>query len=116
VLKYVIQARERGLGVIFITHNPHHAYPVGDRFLLLNRGRSIGYYEKSQVTRDELTGLMAGGNELEALSHELEAAGGASASVAAALSEEVGELGLARDTDGQQPNSSHTTTPPSTSA
>jgi simple sugar transport system ATP-binding protein len=116
VLKYVIQARERGLGVIFITHNPHHAYPVGDRFLLLNRGRSIGYYEKSQVTRDELTGLMAGGNELEALSHELEAAGGASASVAAALSEEVGELGLAHDTDGQQPNSSHTTTPPSTSA
>jgi simple sugar transport system ATP-binding protein len=116
VLKYVIQARERGLGVIFITHNPHHAYPVGDRFLLLNRGRSIGYYEKSQVTRDELTGLMAGGNELEALSHELEAAGGASASVAAALSEEVGELGLARDTDGQQPSSSHTTTPPSTSA
>src|SRR5262249_59906685 len=44
VLKYIIQARERGLGVIFITHNPHHAYPVGDRFLLLNRGKSIGYY------------------------------------------------------------------------
>ena len=38
VLKYIVQARERGLGVIFITHNPHHAYPVGDRFLLLNRG------------------------------------------------------------------------------
>jgi len=57
VLKYIIQARERGLGVIFITHNPHHAYPVGDRFLLLNRGASIGNYEKNQVTRDELTGL-----------------------------------------------------------
>ena len=28
-----------GLGVIFITHNPHHAYPVGDRFVLLKRGR-----------------------------------------------------------------------------
>ena len=38
VLKYIVQARERGLGVIFITHNPHHAYPVGDRFLLLKRG------------------------------------------------------------------------------
>ena len=71
VLKYIIQARERGLGVIFITHNPHHAYPVGDRFLLLNRGRSIGYYRKDQVTLEELTGLMAGGDELEALSHEL---------------------------------------------
>ena len=82
VLKYIIQARERGLGVIFITHNPHHAYPVGDRFLLLNRGSSIGYYAKEQVTLDELTGLMAGGSELEQLSHELEAAGGAAAEAA----------------------------------
>ena len=115
VLKYIIQARERGLGVIFITHNPHHAYPVGDRFLLLNRGRSIGYYEKSQVTREELTGLMAGGGELEALSHELEAAGGASAGVAAALSEEVGELGLAHpDDDGNHSSSSSPSSPPST--
>ena len=114
VLKYVIQARERGLGVIFITHNPHHAYPVGDRFLLLNRGRSIGYYEKSQVTREELTGLMAGGGELEALSHELEAAGGAAAGVGAALSEEVGELGLAHDTDVQAPDPVSEPNPPST--
>ena len=29
VLRYIVQARERGVGVIFITHNPHHAYPVG---------------------------------------------------------------------------------------
>jgi simple sugar transport system ATP-binding protein len=98
VLKYIIQARERGLGVIFITHNPHHAYPVGDRFLLLNRGRSIGYYEKSQITRDELTGLMAGGAELEQLSHELEGAGGAAAEAAHMLEEEVSELGI-----GHQP-------------
>ena len=45
------------------------------------------------------------------LSHELEAAGGASAGVAAALSEEVGELGLAHDADGQQPTSSRTPNP-----
>ena len=42
VLRYVAQARDRGLGVIFITHNPHHAYPVGDRFVILNRGRLMG--------------------------------------------------------------------------
>jgi simple sugar transport system ATP-binding protein len=96
VLKYVIQARERGLGVIFITHNPHHAYPVGDRFLLLNRGRSIGYYRKEQITRDELTGLMAGGGELEELSHQLEAMGGAAAEAAQVLGEEVQELGISR--------------------
>ena len=96
VLKYVIQARERGLGVIFITHNPHHAYPVGDRFLLLNRGKSIGYYEKSQITRDELTGLMAGGAELEQLSHELESAGGAAADIGHAMEADVEELGISQ--------------------
>ena len=98
MLKYIVEARERGLGVIFITHNPHHAYPVGDRFLLLNRGRSIGYYEKNQVTRDELTGLVAGGSELEALSHELESAGvSAAANVAALLEEEAEEFGAASE-------------------
>ncbi len=95
VLKYIIQARERGLGVIFITHNPHHAYPVGDRFLLLKRGRSLGYYEKSQVTRDELTGLMAGGAELEQLSHELEGAGGEAADIGHLMEEEVADLHIA---------------------
>jgi len=96
VLKYIIQARERGLGVIFITHNPHHAYPVGDRFLLLNRGRSIGYYKKEQVTLEELTGLMAGGSELEQLSHELEAAGGAAAEAAHEMEDNVSDLGISR--------------------
>jgi simple sugar transport system ATP-binding protein len=96
VLKYIIQARERGLGVVFITHNPHHAYPVGDRFLLLNRGRSIGYYAKDQVTLEELTGLMAGGKELEQLSHELQSAGGAAADAAHVLEDQVSELGISR--------------------
>jgi simple sugar transport system ATP-binding protein len=104
VLKYIIQARERGLGVIFITHNPHHAYPVGDRFLLLNRGASIGNYEKNQVTRDELTGLMAGGSELEQLSHELESAGGEAAEIGRSLEEDVTELGIS------QPSTTTTTT------
>jgi simple sugar transport system ATP-binding protein len=72
VLKYVVQARERGLGVIFITHNPHHAFPVGDRFVLLNRGKLMGSYTKAETSLDELTKMMAGGEELERLSRELE--------------------------------------------
>lgn len=71
VLKYIAKARDRGLGVIFITHNPHHAYPVGDRFMLLRRGRSLGNFAKAELTLDELVKMMAGGAELEALSHEL---------------------------------------------
>ena len=73
VLKYILQARDRGVAVIFITHNPHHAYPVGDRFVILNRGQTIGTFEKDQVDRDELVRLMAGGRELAELEHELEA-------------------------------------------
>jgi len=71
VLRYIAQARARGLGVIFITHNPHHAYPIGDYFTLLNRGRSMGTFAKSEISREELTGMMAGGEALEELSHEL---------------------------------------------
>jgi simple sugar transport system ATP-binding protein len=72
VLSYIARARDRGLGVVFITHNPHHAYPVGDRFLLLRRGESLGDFAKSEITIDEMTALMAGGAELEALAQELE--------------------------------------------
>jgi simple sugar transport system ATP-binding protein len=74
VLKYVLQARDRGVAVIFITHNPHHAYPVGNRFVILNRGQSLGTFDKSQIDRQELVRLMAGGRELAELEHELEAA------------------------------------------
>jgi simple sugar transport system ATP-binding protein len=103
VLRYIIQARERGLGVIFITHNPHHAYPVGDRFLLLKRGQSLGYYRKNEISRDELTALMAGGAELEELSHELEQGGSEEAAAAKVLGEEVHELGIDRVTTKDTP-------------
>jgi simple sugar transport system ATP-binding protein len=72
VLRYIVRAAERGVGVIFITHNPHHAHPVGDHFVLLNRGRVIGDHAKSQVTRELLVREMAGGAELEVLTHELQ--------------------------------------------
>lgn len=75
VLKYIVQAKERGVAVIFITHNPHHAYLVGDRFFLLNRGRMIEHWERSEVDLDELVRAMAGGAELDALAHELKSMG-----------------------------------------
>ena len=72
VLKYILQARRRGVGVVFITHNPHHAYPVGDRFVILNRGQSLGTFARREIDRQELVRLMAGGRELLELEHELE--------------------------------------------
>jgi simple sugar transport system ATP-binding protein len=94
VLRYIAQARDRGLGVIFITHNPHHAYPVGDRFLLLNRGHSMGDFAKSDITREEMTALMAGGAELQQLTHELARTDPTGGSIAQALAEDVATLGI----------------------
>ncbi len=92
VLKYIVQARAIGRGVIFITHNPHHAYPVGDRFVLLNRGRMVGSFPKAHTSLDRLTSMMAGGAELEQLSQELQGLSGevpGAAEVAKELAAEV---------------------------
>jgi simple sugar transport system ATP-binding protein len=71
VLRYVGQVREKGLGVIFITHNVRHAYAVANRFTVLNRGRTLGTYAKNEIAIEDLQNLMAGGKELQALSAEL---------------------------------------------
>ncbi|KUO06214.1 ATP-binding cassette domain-containing protein [Streptomyces caeruleatus] len=71
VLKYIAAAREKGLGVIFITHNPHHAYMVGDHFSVLRLGTMELNASRSEVSLEELTNHMAGGTELAALKHEL---------------------------------------------
>jgi simple sugar transport system ATP-binding protein len=72
VLRYVAQARARNLGVIFISHNVHHAWAVGDKFTVLNRGKTLGTFDKTQITREQLLSMMAGGKELEQLGAELE--------------------------------------------
>ncbi len=71
VLKYIAAARDRGLGVIFITHNPHHAYMVGDHFSVLRLGTLELSASRGEVGLEELTHHMAGGAELAALKHEL---------------------------------------------
>src|SRR6187399_1122129 len=71
VLKYVAAARDAGLGVVFITHNPHHAYLVGNHFVILKLGQAVLDKKRSEVSLDELTRQMAGGDELTELSHEI---------------------------------------------
>ena len=81
VLRYIVQAKQRGIGVIFISHNPHHAYPVGDHFVILRRGQVYGDFTRDELALEGLVQMMAGGEELENLAHELEraAAGGTAA-------------------------------------
>jgi simple sugar transport system ATP-binding protein len=74
VLRYIDQARARGLAVILITHNIYHAFPVGDAFTILKRGRSYGTFAKGDVTREQVLSMMAGAEELEELEAELKEA------------------------------------------
>ena len=91
VLRHVIRARSKGLGVIFITHNVQHALPVGDRFTILSHGRSAGEFVRGEVDQDELLRLMGGGDELTHLARELDElmAADAGAIEAAAIPDEV---------------------------
>lgn len=71
VLKFIASARDRGVAIVFVTHNPHHAHMVGDHFTILKLGRQELNASRDEVTLDELTREMSGGAELDALSHEL---------------------------------------------
>jgi simple sugar transport system ATP-binding protein len=72
VLRYIVAAaREQGIGVIFITHNPHHAYMVGDHFVVLARGEVELDAARSELTLENLMFHMAGGAGLNVLEHEL---------------------------------------------
>jgi len=73
VLQSVVTARAKGLAVVFVTHNPRYAHLVGDRFLLLARGLVAGSLTRDDVDADDLTRLMAGGEELAALTAALAA-------------------------------------------
>ena len=78
VLRYIAQAaREQGIGVIFITHNPHHAYLVGDHFMVLLRGEVDLDTARSELSLEKLMFHMAGGAGLSTLQHELHGTGGA---------------------------------------
>jgi len=72
VLKLIHKARERGISVIFITHNVHHAYPIGDSFTLLNRGKSLGTFAKAEISKETVLDMMAGGAEMQTLMNQLE--------------------------------------------
>ncbi len=71
VLSTIAKVRAKGIGVVFITHNVRHALAVGDRFTVLNRGRTLGTARRGEVKPEELQDMMAGGQELAELEGSL---------------------------------------------
>lgn len=72
VLRIVLQARQKGIAVIFITHNVVHALTVGDHFAVLIKGAKAADFRKGEKGREEITDLMAGGEHMAELEAEIE--------------------------------------------
>ncbi|MBC6437692.1 MAG: sugar ABC transporter ATP-binding protein [Rhodobacteraceae bacterium] len=64
VLATVDRVRAQGVGVVFISHNVRHALAVGDRFTVLNRGKTLGTARRGEISPEELQNMMAGGQEI----------------------------------------------------
>jgi D-xylose transport system ATP-binding protein len=64
VLALVKRLRERGLGVVVISHNLVDVFEVADRIYVLRLGREAGDYDASKTDQQEIvsaiTGLSAG--------------------------------------------------------
>lgn len=71
VLRHVRDARDRGLGIVFVTHNVAHAFAIGDSYVVLNQGANYASRNRGEVARDELQSMMAGGREMDDLAAEL---------------------------------------------
>jgi len=71
VLATIDKVRSQGVGVVFISHNVRHALAVGDRFTVLNRGKTLGTAERGEITPEQLQDMMAGGQEMAQLEGSL---------------------------------------------
>jgi simple sugar transport system ATP-binding protein len=60
VLASMVTAKQRGVGIVLVTHNPQHAFSVGDRFVILQQGRVREITTRGQVTVEQLAGAMSG--------------------------------------------------------
>lgn len=61
VLDYILEAKERGLSIIFITHNIYHVYSVADRITVLEHGRKVATLQKNEVTAEEVIEIVRSG-------------------------------------------------------
>ena len=70
VLRLIKQLRERGLGVMVISHNLADVFEVADRVFVLRLGRPAGTFDVSTATQDEVVAAITGAHLSEADSEE----------------------------------------------
>jgi len=61
VLDLVRKLRERGIGIVFISHTLQEVFAVADRIVILRKGEKVGDLPAAALTVDEAVKLMVGG-------------------------------------------------------
>jgi len=60
VLALIKRLRERGLGVVMISHNLADVFEVADRIVVLRLGRQAGSFDVQETTPDEVVAAITG--------------------------------------------------------
>jgi rhamnose transport system ATP-binding protein len=66
LLELIRQLRERGVGIIYISHRLEEVLDIADRMTILRDGTLVGTYNASELDRQDVIRLMAG-RSLEAM-------------------------------------------------
>jgi D-xylose transport system ATP-binding protein len=68
VEEVIRELRERGFGLIVISHNLDQVFRLADRIWVLRRGRMIGDRAREATTPDEIVGMITGASGIAAAS------------------------------------------------
>jgi len=61
LLQYIKELQDKGITLIFVTHNLHHVFPIADRFVIMKRGKVIHETRKEDTSIDQLSNLIVSG-------------------------------------------------------
>jgi D-xylose transport system ATP-binding protein len=64
VLDLILRLKERGLGVVLISHNVLDVFEVSDRVIVLRLGRRVATFETSKTTQDEVVAAITGADQV----------------------------------------------------
>lgn len=70
ILKLIDRLRERGLGVIVISHNLANVFEVSDRIAVLRLGQMAGTFKARETTREQIVASITGADVQERSSEE----------------------------------------------
>ena len=64
------QLKGEGLGIFLVSHDIHDVFDLADRISVMYHGRLVGTVNKTEVTTDEVLGMIILGKPLEKISRE----------------------------------------------